>query len=223
MRRLLLRYPFSTALIILTAVFSTGLLLASRSGVVTWGDPAPKESAPFKVLSPPPEWKPYPVPDFSLINQDGRPINLLALRGKVVFVNFIYTRCRDVCPVVTGQLKELQEKLGARMGKDVLFVSISVDPQRDTPRVLKQFGERHEADFRSWLMLSGSKEEIDNVQRGFGVAAGKIGRQSDALSIPHTTAVYVVDRNGMIAEKISLPILALSGLAIAERFFETRG
>lgn len=218
---MLLRYPFSTALIILTAVFSTGLLLASRSGVVTWGDPALKESAPFKVLSPPPEWKPYPVPDFSLINQDGRPISLLALRGKVVFVNFIYTRCLDVCPVMTRQLKELQEKLGTRMGKDVLFLSISVDPQHDTPKVLKQFGERHEVDFSSWLMFTGSKEEIDNVQRAFGVLAEKIGRQSDALSIPHATAVYVLDRDGMIAEKIPLPMLSVSGLAVVERFLDT--
>jgi protein SCO1/2 len=223
MRRLLLRYPFSTALIILTVVFSTGLLLASRSGVVTWTEPAGKESAPFEVLSVPAGWKPYPAPDFSLINQDGRPISLLALRGKVVFVNFIYTRCLDVCPIVTRQLKELQEKLGTRMERDVLFVSISVDPKHDTPKVLKQFGERHEADFRSWLMLSGSKEEIDKIRRGFDLSAERTDNPSDALNIQHTTAVYVVDRNGMIAEKISLPILALSGLAIAQRLFETRG
>lgn len=220
MRGLILRYPFSAALIILTVVFSAGLLGASLAGVITWGNPNQEESVPFTVVSPPPAWKPYPAPNFSLINQDGQPINLLALRGKVVFVNFIYTRCLDVCPVVTRQLRELQEKLGTRMERDVLFVSISVDPQHDTPKVLKQFGERHKADFRSWLMLTGSKEEISKVRRGFDLSAQKTEKQSGALDTQHTTAVYVVDRNGMVAEKISYPALALSAQAIAERLFE---
>ena len=223
MRGLILRHPFSTALIILTGVFSTGLLLASLSGVVTWGEAAPKESAPFKVNSPVPDWKPHPAPDFSLTNQDGSTVSLSALREKVVFVNFIYTRCLDVCPVVTRQLKELQEKLGTRMEKDVLFVSVTVDPQHDTPKMLKQFGERHDVDFRSWLMLTGSKEEIDKARRGFDPSAQKTEKQSNALDTQHATAVYVVDRNGLIAAKISHPALALSGLAVAERFFERRG
>lgn len=223
MRGLLLRYPFSAALIVLTVVFSAGLLGASLSGVITWGNPNQEESAPFTVVSPVPGWKPYPAPDFSLIDQDGRPINLLRLRGKVVFVNFIYTRCLDVCPVVTRQLKELQEKLGARMERDVLFVSISVDPKHDTPKVLKQFANNHGVDFSSWLMLTGRKGEIDKVQRGFDLSAERTEKQSDALNIQHTTAIYVMDRSGMIAEKISLPMLPLSGLAVAERFSVRHG
>lgn len=204
-------------------VFSAGLLGASLAGVITWGNPNQEESAPFTVVSPPPAWKPYLAPNFSLIDQDGRPINLLALRGKVVFVNFIYTRCLDVCPVVTRQLRELQEKLATRMERDVLFVSISVDPKHDTPKMLKQFANNHGVDFSSWLMLTGSKEEIDKVRRGFDLSAEKIEKQSDSLNIQHSTAIYVVDRNGTIAEKIPPPMLPLSGLAIAERFLERHG
>src|SRR3989337_896372 len=124
MRRLILRYPISTALIILAGGFSAA-------------------------------WQPFPAPDSTLIDQEGRPFSLRDLRGKLVLVNFIYTRCHDVCPLVTRRLKEAQEKLGTRMGRDVLFVSISVDTQHDTPGVLKQFGKRHGVDFTSWLMLTG--------------------------------------------------------------------
>ncbi|HXK28637.1 MAG TPA: SCO family protein [Candidatus Binatia bacterium] len=223
MRRLILRYPISTALIILAGVFSAGLLGASLSGVITWGNPNPEESTPFKVLSPSAAWQPFPAPDSTLIDQEGRPFSLRDLRGKLVLVNFIYTRCHDVCPLVTRRLKEAQEKLGTRMGRDVLFVSISVDTQHDTPGVLKQFGKRHGVDFTSWLMLTGSKEELDQTLRGFGLLVEKFKAQSEGLEIPHNTAIYVVDRSGMVADKIAHPTSAVSGAAAAEQFLERHG
>ena len=79
------------------------------------------------------------APDFTLVSQDGEPVSLRDFRGKVVAVAFIYTYCTDVCPMLTAHMASVQEKLGSAFGPKIAFVSITVDPERDTPEVLKQY------------------------------------------------------------------------------------
>ena len=78
-----------------------------------------------------------PAPEFTLTNQDGKRLALKELRGKVLAITFIFASCVDTCPLLTAKMAGIQNRLGSDFGKKVHFVSITVDPERDTPDVLK--------------------------------------------------------------------------------------
>jgi len=107
--------------------------------------------------------------DTRLLDQDGREVRFYtdALRGKIVLVSFIYTNCTDICPTLMHNLSDVQDSLGDRFGRDVFFVSISVDPEDDTPEELKRYGERYNAK-PGWTFLTGPKKDVDAVIRRFG-------------------------------------------------------
>jgi len=107
--------------------------------------------------------------DTRLLDQDGREVRIYtdALRGKIVLISFIYTSCTDICPILMSHLSDVQNSLGDRFGKDVFFVSISVDPVDDTPEELKKYAERYETK-PGWTFLTGPKKDVDAVIRRFG-------------------------------------------------------
>ena len=86
-----------------------------------------------------------PAPEFTLTTQDGARLALRDLRGKVIAVTFIYASCVDTCPLLTAKLAGLQAKLGGDFGARVFFASVTVDPERDTPEVLKRYARAHGA------------------------------------------------------------------------------
>jgi protein SCO1/2 len=98
------------------------------------------------------------------------------LKGKAVAINVIYTSCTDECPLETARMAEVQRQLGAHAGKDVLFYSISIDPEHDTPQVLKAYAEKFNVG-PGWLFLTGKKEDIKLVTKKLGLS-----RNSDALN-----------------------------------------
>jgi cytochrome oxidase Cu insertion factor (SCO1/SenC/PrrC family) len=98
------------------------------------------------------------VPDFSLIQRDGRRVTLADLRGKVWIANFIYTHCTDTCPLQSAQMARLQEEL--KTEPDFRLVSITVDPEQDTPETLTEYATRFGADRDRWLFLTGEKRAI---------------------------------------------------------------
>ena len=98
------------------------------------------------------------VPDFALIDQRGHPVRRGDFDGKVWIASFIFTNCPDECPLMTSEMARLQSNL-AHMA-DLRFVSISVDPDRDTPAVLSQYAERFNADPGRWFFLTGDKRAI---------------------------------------------------------------
>ena len=107
--------------------------------------------------------------DTRLLDQDGREVRFYtdALRGKIVLISFLYTSCTDICPILMSHLSDVQNSLGDRFGKDVFFVSISVDPEDDTPEELKGYAERFETK-PGWTFLTGPKKDVDAVIRRFG-------------------------------------------------------
>ncbi|HEU5394198.1 MAG TPA: SCO family protein, partial [Candidatus Methylomirabilis sp.] len=106
------------------------------------------------------------VPDFALIERSGKRIVLGDLLEKVWAANFIYTHCPDTCPLQSAQMARLQKELAAE--RDVRLVSISVDPERDTPAVLSEYAERFGAEPDRWLFLTGEKKAIHRLaQEGF--------------------------------------------------------
>ena len=135
-----------------------------------------------------------PAPAFALTSQDGTPVALADFRGKVVAVTFIYTSCMDTCPVLTALMAFVQDQLGPDFGKRIAFVSITVDPERDTPEVLKRYAETFGADLKGWAFLTGAPDAIRGVIRRYGVFAAK---NADG-QVDHTFLTSIVDRKGML-------------------------
>jgi protein SCO1 len=135
-----------------------------------------------------------PAPPFSLTSQDNKPVRLADLRGKVVAVTFIYTYCPDVCPLLTQKMAGIRDALGADFGSRIVFVSISFDPERDSPAVLKSYAGIWGAKPPGWFFLTGPRDEIRTVTRHYGVYAKK---QKDG-SIDHTELTSLIDPDGRI-------------------------
>jgi len=109
------------------------------------------------------------IPDVTLTNQFGAPVRLQELvRGKTVAMSFIFTHCTTICPPIGIQFSRLQKQLGDAAGKDVQLVSISIDPENDTPNVLRAWGERFGAG-PGWSLLTGTPEDIDRVLKAMTV------------------------------------------------------
>jgi protein SCO1/2 len=90
------------------------------------------------------------------------------LKDKIVVIELFYTSCTDRCPLETARLAQVEKMLGDRVGKDIFFYSISIDPQRDTPQVLKAYAEKYRAG-PGWLFLTGKKEDIELISRKLGL------------------------------------------------------
>jgi protein SCO1/2 len=132
------------------------------------------------------------APDFALISQDGDEVTLDSLRGKVLAVAFIYTSCPDVCPMLTDKMARVQDELGPAFGNQVAFVSITVDPEHDTPEVLKDYAEAFNADRAGWSFLTGDFDAVRKAALGYGVV---VLPAADEL-IDHNTLTTLIDRHG---------------------------
>ena len=108
--------------------------------------------------------------DTVLVDQDGKAVRFYSdvLQGNVVVVNFIFTRCTDACPLLTRRMNTVRRALGDRFGRDVRFVSISVDPEYDTPQELRRFAATQDAAFTGWTWLTGKKADVDLVLARLG-------------------------------------------------------
>jgi protein SCO1/2 len=135
-----------------------------------------------------------PAAAFALMSQDGNPVTLIGLRGKVVAVNFFYTACPDICPLLTQKLVEVQDALGEDFGKNIAFVSITVDPEHDTPEVLKDYAAAWEAKTAGWSFLSGPPEAVRDVVRRYG---GYVAKTAEG-AIDHTLLTSIIDPRGVL-------------------------
>lgn len=102
------------------------------------------------------------APAFKLIDQEERPVTSEQFRGKIVVANFVYTNCKDICPLLTRQMRTLQEELRRTglLGSQVHLLSFTVDPARDTPAVLRAYAARYQADPSAWRFLTGREDEV---------------------------------------------------------------
>ncbi|HEU4509700.1 MAG TPA: SCO family protein [Pyrinomonadaceae bacterium] len=100
--------------------------------------------------------------DVELINQDGKKVRFYSdvLKGKTVVVNAFFTSCTSVCPPMNRNMEKIQEALGERVGRDVFLVSITVDPEVDTPARMKEYAQKFHAG-KGWIFLTGKKENLD--------------------------------------------------------------
>lgn len=133
-----------------------------------------------------------PMPDFTLLDQDGRTVRLSQLRGQLVAVDFIYTRCPlpDVCPRLSANFARLQKRFGGKM----TLLSITLDPEYDTPSVLTGYAQRWRADPHTWLFLTGPADDVRQVAGHFGVVYWP-----EEGTLTHTSSTAIIDRSGRLA------------------------
>ncbi|MDQ1613088.1 MAG: hypothetical protein QOG00_3019 [Pyrinomonadaceae bacterium] len=131
------------------------------------------------------------IPDTSVYDQNGRKLNFYTdlVRGKTVAINFIFTTCTTICPPLTATFRKVQQELGARVGRDIELISISVDPTTDVPERLKEFSAKFKAG-PGWTFVTGSKPEIDSLLRALGAAVGDKNDHTPMLLIGNDAAGY---------------------------------
>lgn len=133
------------------------------------------------------------APDFTLIDQNGKRFLSTSLRGKIVVLDFIYTTCTDVCPLFTANFARLQRRLATDHRSEVFFISITTDPEIDSPKVLKSYAQRYGADFSNWAFLTGTEAQLKEVWKGFGIRVIHKGRGL----VQHDSVTTLIDRQGV--------------------------
>jgi protein SCO1/2 len=132
------------------------------------------------------------VPNIALVDQSGRPLALKDLRGRVVLLTFIYTSCPDVCSLTTAAMTALQQRLVEEGRAGVFFLSITAEPEIDTPAVLHDYASRHGADLASWAFLTGSPQAVREVWQPFGLTVRRVGERM----VEHPPYTLLIDREG---------------------------
>ncbi len=146
------------------------------------------------------------APDFALVNQAGKRVSLADVRGQVLLVSFVFTTCNGSCPATTHRLCQVQDELKRRSlgpGKGARLMSITLDPVRDTPEVLKAYGALYDADLSMWDFLSGPTGDVAKVIADWGMWV----RPSKNGQLDHPSRVFLVDRRGIIREIYNLDFL----------------
>jgi len=139
------------------------------------------------------------LPEFSLQDQTGGIITRADILGTVVIANFIFTRCTTVCPVFTDKMHRVQDRTH-KYGDAIKLVSFTVDPEYDTPEVLRAYADDHGADSRRWRFITGAPEQVRAmVTDGLAVAMDKSGVQVDGSpNIIHSEYFVLLDHQGHI-------------------------
>jgi len=146
-----------------------------------------------------------PAPPTVLVDTAGKRFDLASLRGKVVLVSFVYTTCNGVCPATTQTLNGIETRLqeAKLWGSAVEFVSITLDPKRDTPEVLGRYARVFKADPTAWHFLSGPAAEVERVITAWGMWV-----KSDPTGVlDHPSRIFLLDPNGRQREIYNLEFL----------------
>ena len=124
------------------------------------------------------------IPDTELLDQNGRKIHFYTdlVKGQTVVINFIFTTCTTICPPLGATFARLQKELGDKVGRDVRFISISVDPATDTPERLKAWGEKFHAG-EGWTFVTGDKPQVDELLRALGSSSARREDHSPTILI----------------------------------------
>jgi cytochrome oxidase Cu insertion factor (SCO1/SenC/PrrC family) len=146
--------------------------------------------------------------DLELLTQDGEKVRFYTdvLKDKVVVISFIFTNCQDACPMMTRKLTLVRDMLDHKLTKPLWFVSLSVDPERDTPEALKKFAKDNKVDHDGWVFLTGEPQKLNYIIR-------KLGQYTEEVEA-HSTLVLAGNVNE--AHWIKIPPM-IPPEAIAER------
>lgn len=151
-----------------------------------------------------------PAPPTRLVDSAGHPFDLAKLRGKVILVSFVYTTCNGVCPATTQTLARIKHALQeAKLWKSsVEFVSITLDPQRDTADVLSRYAQLFGADQAGWHFLTGDPAEVDSVIKAWGMWV----KRDPTGALDHPSRIFLIDQKGREREIYNLEFLTTAGV-----------
>lgn len=133
-----------------------------------------------------------PSPSFSLRDMNGSMVQSSDLKGSVVLLAFIFTTCPDICPITTSKMVMLQEELKRQglFGKQVRFVSVTIDPTQDTPEALKDYAQKMGADPSGWSFVRGEEQDIQRLASRFGYMVQNLG---DGQFVHTVTSLTLID------------------------------
>jgi protein SCO1/2 len=180
---------------ILSRILAGWLLVAFACGTTSAHFPIPPKKGEIgrRVVE-------KPVNNYVLTDQNGRKFQLSDSRGKILAITFVYTKCPDVCPLFTAKFASIQRVLDQRekdqretKPSDYLLLTITTDPEYDTPAQLKSYAEHFKPNFANWLFLTGTKQELAKLWKDFGVSV----RKSADGHVQHTALTTVIDRHGI--------------------------
>ena len=144
------------------------------------------------------------IPDVEVLDQDGNALHFYRdlIKDKTVAINFIFTNCTTICPPLAATFARVQKEMGDKVGKDVHFISISVDPLTDTPERLKAWGAKFKAG-AGWTFVTGDKQEMDKLLNALGAAVAKREDHTPAMIIGNDakgvwTRTYGLAKTGQI-------------------------
>lgn len=150
------------------------------------------------------------VPDFELTNQNNQKISNKDMLGKVYLVEFFFSKCPTICPVMNSNMKHIEETIN---DKNFGIISISIDPTNDTPEVLKNHARMLGTKSPNWHFLTGNRDYIDNLADQFNIYVGD--KEDQAESLNHSGMIALVDQEGNLRSRFdenNSPILYYSGL-----------
>ena len=154
------------------------------------------------------------LPDVSLIDQRGEAFSLASLKGKPVLIDFIYTSCASTCPLLTAKMAQVARELGPALGADVKIVSITLDPEHDSPTQLDRYAKAHGAADRGWIFLTGKPADIDRVLAQYKL---RRMRENDG-SVMHSVSAFLLGPDGhQIRQYNALDVDAKSVAADVDR------
>jgi len=133
----------------------------------------------------------FAVPDIRLTDQDGKPFSTEQLRGRPWIADFIFTSCAGSCPIMTHQMTELQKKTPI----DVNLVSFTVDPEHDTPPILRAYGEGNHADFSRWHFLTGTKKDMGDAAYAMKISVHPADKD---FALSHSDRFLLVNQTGHV-------------------------
>jgi len=133
------------------------------------------------------------APSLKLVDQDGRTVTNESLKGKVVLINFIYTSCDESCPIMVHKFMDISEEMKDELGKNLVLVSITMDPERDSAEVLKAYAEKVKADTSYWSFLTGDKDVVAKTLKDFNFFYQK----NEDGSFGHGNSIILLDKKGV--------------------------
>ena len=172
------------------------LVLIPGAIFLFWGSKSHYTNLPYigeREVNAPGDTTYFTVPPFHFIDEDGKPFTDKDVDGKVLIVDFFFTQCTSICPRMSGQMQQLQLRLDDPSYKDVLFLSHTVDPEHDTPAILKAYSQRLEADPKRWKFLTGNAPDIYR-QGNLGYLLSASKDSSAAEQFVHSPQFVLVDK-----------------------------
>jgi protein SCO1 len=146
------------------------------------------------------------APEFALTNQDGKEVKLSQMKGKVLLVSFVFTTCSGSCPATTHRMANVQQKLkqaGLLAPERLQLLSITLDPKRDTPEVLRSYMKLYDLDPATWSFLTGPADRVEQVIEAWGMWA----KPAANGQLDHPSRIFLVDKQGRIREIYNTDLL----------------